>query len=146
LVSLEAGIVLSHANRPWLPRFVGRDIDRLVVADPDETLFVMVRQLTAPDLWQVEHAETGEELLRMLRMGRVRLVIVNLAMLDDCPGLADNLSGRSRRGLSVVVTVDHHSESNERRARMIGPAFYAPKPFGIVLLGTVLEGALSGAV
>jgi len=138
--------VLSHTNRPWLPRFVGRDVGRLVVADGDETLFAMVRQLTAPDLWQVEHAETAEDLRRMLRMGGVRLAVVNLVMLEECPELADDLSARSRRGLSVVVTTDHHSESNERRSRMMGPAFYAPKPVSIVLLSAVLEGVLGAPV
>lgn len=134
--------MLSYTNRLWAPRFTGRDVGRVIVADPDETLFAMVRQLTAPDLWQVEQAGTGEELRRMLRGGAVRLALVNLAMLDECAELGEELSDRSRRGLRLVVTTDQHSESNERRSRMIGPAFYAPKPVSVDLLASVLEEAL----
>jgi DNA-binding response OmpR family regulator len=135
-------MVLSNTNRPWLSRFGSRDVGRVIVADPDETLFAMVRQLTAPDVWQVEHAETAEELRRMLRGGETRLAVVNLAMLDECAGLVEELSDRTRRGLRVVVTTDQHSERNERRSRGMGPAFYAPKPVSMDMLASVLEGAL----
>ena len=139
---LEVRIVFSYNNRRWLSRYASRDVGCVVVADGDETLFAAVRQLTAPDLWEVEYAATGEELRRILRRREVRLALVNFAMVEECAGLGVELSSRSRRGLRVVVTTDRHSESTERRSRMIGSAFYAPKPVSVDVLARVLEGAL----
>jgi len=138
--------VLARSQRFWTPRLVGPDSGNLVVADPDEGMFSMVRQLTAPDRWQVTYAGNAADLVRILQSGEVRLVVVELSMLDASPALAEDLLERSRRGLRVVVTTDDHNESNERRARTLGPVYYAPKPLNITLLNYVLEGALGAAV
>ena len=134
--------MLSHSARTWVSRSAKFDSGRVVVADPDETVFAMVRQLTAPEIWRVAYAGTSEELLDIFHRGQVSLVVVELSMLDDCSMLADELMSRSRRGLRIVVTTAEHSESSERRARLIGPVYYAPKPINPSLLNHVLEGAL----
>ena len=136
----------SRSERFWASRLAKFDSGRVVVADRDETVFAMVRQLTAPDIWQVAYAGTPEELLSILHKAQVSLAVVELLMLDDCPTLADDLVARSRRGLRVVVTTSEHSESSERRARLIGPVYYAPKPIDASLLNHVLEGALGVVV
>ncbi len=74
----------------------------------------------------------------------IRLAIVNLSMLDS--ELEEELIARSRRGLRVVITSDEHNEANERRARLAGAVFYAPKPLHIAVLRQVLEGVLKVAV
>ena len=135
--------MLTSSQRFWTPRLVGPRVGNVVVADPDEGMFSMVRQLTAPDRWRVSYAANAADLMRMLRSGEVRLAVVDLSMLDASPALADDLVGRSRRGLCVVVTTDDHCEANERRARTLGPVYYAPKPLNITLLNHVLDGALS---
>jgi len=139
--------VLAYFRRLWVPRdlFDG-GFGRVIVADTDESAFAMVRQLTAPDRWEVRYAGTALELLRLLRAGPARLAVVNLSMLDDAWLVAEDLRERSRRGLRVVITTDEHNEVNERRARLIAPVFYAPKPLNILLLSRVLEGALGQAV
>lgn len=104
----------------------------------------MVRQLTAPDRWQVRYASTPEELRQALREGPSRMALVNLALVDEA--LEEELTERSRRGLNVVITADEHNELNERRSRMLGPVFYAPKPMHIVVMTQVLRGALDVAV
>lgn len=138
--------MISRSRYLWNSRFFDRHVGRVVVADPDEAAFSMVRQLTAPDRWQVMYASSAEELRSILHTGPVSLAVVDLAMLDGSPRLAAELADRSRRGLRVVVTTDEHNESNERRARMHGPVFYAPKPLNIRLLNHVVEGALGAAV
>ena len=140
--------VLSNFDRSrlWLRSSVDVDSRHVVVADPDESVFAMVRQLTAPDIWRVAYAETSDGLLRVLRKSRVSLVLVELSMLDADPALAEELTSRARRGLRLVVTTDDHSESSERRARLIGPVYYAPKPVNVSLMSDVLAGALDAAV
>ena len=138
--------MLTSSQRFWTPRLVGPEVGNLVVADPDESMFSMVRQLTAPDEWRVSYAATPVDVMRMLRSGGVRLAVIELAMLDASPALAEDVVSRSRRGLRVIVTTDDHSEANERRARTLGPVFYAPKPLNITLLNHVLQGALRAAV
>ena len=129
-----------------MPRFLSRDLGRVIVADPDPAVFAMVRQLTAPDLWEVKYAGTAGEVVKILRAGPVRLAVVELPMLDDSPMLSEELVARARRGLCVVVTADHHSELNERHARVIGPVYYAPKPLHVAVLSRVLDGALAQVV
>jgi DNA-binding NtrC family response regulator len=146
VVSVGDKSVFSNSRRLWVPRFVGRDVGRVIVADPDPSVFAMVRQLTAPDLWEVRYAGTPDEVLRGLRAGPVKLAVVELPMLDDSPMLSEELMARVRRGLSVVVTTDYHSEPNERRARIIGPVYYAPKPLHVGVLSRVLDGALAQVV
>lgn len=135
-----------HRSRSWLRSYADVDGGHVVVADPDESVFAMVRQLTAPDVWRVGYAETPGELLRLLRKSRVSLAVVDLSVLDGDPALADELMSRARRGLRVVVTTREHSEANERRARLIGPVYYAPKPLNASVFNHVLEGALRAAV
>jgi len=122
------------------------DAGHILVADPDESVFTMVRQLTAPDVWAIGYAETAEEVLDHLHRGWVSMVVVELSMLDGSPELVDELLDRSRRGVKVVVTTDAHSEAAERRARRMGPVYYAPKPVNIGVLSRVLQGALRAAV
>ena len=138
--------MLSSSQRVWMPRVTGRDTGNLLVADADPSTFMMVRQLTAPDVWQVAYAESADGVMQVLRRGEVRLAIVDLAMVDASPFLAEELLARSRRGLCVVLTTDEHNEANERRARTLGPVFYAPKPLNIAVLNHVLNGALEKAV
>lgn len=124
----------------------GREVGRVVVADAESSLFAMARQLTAPDLWQLEYAETPEALSALFRRGPVQVAIVNLQMLKSNPELAEELTERTRRGLRVVVTTDEHNEANERLARTVGPVHYAPKPLAITMLSDVLDSALVEAV
>jgi len=139
--------VLSSSQRLWKPRVAGRDTGSLLVADADPSTFTMVRQLTAPDLWKVTYAGSAEAVLAALRGGEVSLAIVDLSMvLDAPPQLAEELLARSRRGLRLVLTTAEHDEATERRARTLGPVFYAPKPLNIALLSHVLDGALKKAV
>ncbi len=119
-------------------------LGRVVIADADESAYAMVRQLTAPDQWEIQDVGTPEALLAALHDGPVRLAIVNLSMLDS--ELEEELIARSRRGLRVVITSDEHNEANERRARLAGAVFYAPKPLHIAVLRQVLEGVLKVAV
>ncbi len=119
-------------------------LGRVIVADPDESAYEMVRQLTAPDRWEVRYVGTSDALRDVLRSGPAQLALVNLSLLDE--SLAEELIERSRRGLRVVITSDEHSEATERRARLIGPVFYAPKPLHIMVLRQVLDGALKVAV
>ena len=138
--------MLTSSKRFWKPRLVSRDSGNLLVADSDPAVFPMVRQLTAPDLWQIASATTADEVMTKLRGGEIKLAIVNLSLVETSPMLADDLQARSRRGLKVVLTTDVHDEATERRARTLGPVFYAPKPLNISLLHHVLEGALLKAV
>lgn len=119
-------------------------LGRLIVADTEDSAYAIVRQLTAPDRWEVKYAGTTEELMRALHAGPTRLALVNMALVDE--QMLRELTERSRRGLSVVITADEHSEWTERRARLMGPVFYAPKPLHIVVLRQVLEGVLWVAV
>jgi CheY-like chemotaxis protein len=137
--------VLSSFDRFMASRFSAPDPGHVIVADPDEATFAMVRQLTAPDVWRLSYASSGFELVRQLRSACVRLVIVDLSLVESDPELAEDLVARSRRGLAVVVTTAEHSEQIERRARLLGPVYYAPKPLNIMLLNQVLDGALSAA-
>lgn len=134
--------MLSRSARFRISRSAELDSGSVVVADPDETVFAMVRQLTAPDIWRVLYAGTPEGLLDIFHKAQVSLAVVELSMLDGCPMLVEELVSRSRRGLRVVVTTAEHSESSERRARLLGPVYYAPKPINAALLHHVLEGAL----
>ncbi len=119
-------------------------LGRVIVADPDDASYAMVRQLTAPDCWEVRYAGTPDELREALRGPAARLALVNLSLVDE--EMMEELTERSRRGLRVVITTDEHSETNERRARLLGPVFYAPKPVHVTLLSEVLDGALNVAV
>ena len=119
-------------------------LGRVVIADTDESVYAMVRQLTAPDQWEIRTVETPGELISVLHDGPVRLAVVDLAFLDE--SLEDELTERSQRGLRVVFTSAEHSEETERRARRVGAVYYAPKPLHIALLRQVLEGALKVAV
>lgn len=137
----------APSHRLWLSGEMRPGRGRLIVADPDESVFMMVRQLTAPDRWEVRYAATASEFRELLHtQPAASLAIVGVSMLDASPELATELLERSRRGLRVVVTTDEHSERNERRARLIGPVCYAPKPVNVVLLNHVLDGALRAAV
>lgn len=129
-----------------MPRSVGIDSRRIVVADPDDSVYAMVRQLTAPDRWRIVYAPTPGELVSVFRKGPISLALVALSLVDGLPELAEEISARTRRGLNVVITAEEHSESTERRARLLGPVFYAPKPLEMTLLNHVLEGALGAAV
>ena len=102
----------------------------------------MVRQLTAPDRFEVTYADTPDELMLLLRGGFVELAVVNVAMLDASPESAKELTRRSRRGLKVVVTNDVHSETSERRARAVSPVHYSPKPMSIMVFKDVVGSAL----
>jgi hypothetical protein len=117
----------------------------IVVADTDETVFLMARQLTAPDRWEIAYAADSGELLRTLIVKRVKLAIVSLEILNESPLVAEELIARTRRGLRLVVTSEEHCEVNERRARMVGPVYYAPKPVNIGVLGDVIDSALVAA-
>ena len=116
----------------------------MIVADPDESAYAMVRQLTAPDRWEVRYVGTREGLREALHSGPAQPALVNLSLLDE--ELSEELMERSRRGLSVVIVADEHNELNERRARVLSPVFYAPKPVHIGVLNQVVQGALKVAV
>ena len=122
------------------------NIGCIVVADVDETVFLMARQLTAPDRWRIAYAADAGELLEAIVVEPVRLAIVSLTILNESPLVARELIERSRRGLRLIVTTDEHCEVNERRARMVGPVYYAPKPHNISILNDVLGGALRAVV
>lgn len=123
-------------------------LGRVIVADPDESAYAMVRQLTAPDRWEVRYVGTSEELREALRSGPAQLALVNLSLLDEelSEELSEELMERSRRGLRVVIVADEHNELNERRARVLSPVFYAPKPVQMGVLNEVVQGALKIAV
>ncbi len=117
---------------------------RVIVADGDEATYGLVRQLTAPDLWQISYASDAESFRQELHSGQAQLAVVNLALVDE--DLAEELIERTSRGLSVVVLADEHSDDNERAARLLGPVAYAPKPVHLLILKRVLDGALDAAV
>ena len=115
-------------------------LGRVIVADADESCYAMVRQLTAPDRWEVRYAGSSGELLQALHSGRAQLAVVNLALVDE--EIQEELIERSRRGLSVVITSDVHDEATERKARLMSTVFYAPKPVHMHVLRQVFDGAL----
>ncbi len=106
----------------------------------------MARQLTAPDRWEIAYAADAGELLRAVIVKPVKLAIVSLEILNESPLVAQELVARTRRGLRLVVTSEEHCEVNERRARMVGPVYYAPKPVNISVLGDVICSALVATV
>ena len=120
----------------------GSSVGCIVVADAGETVFLMARQVTAPDRWEIAYAADAGELLRMVIVKPVRLAIVSLEILNESPLVAQELVARTRRGLRIVVTSEVHCEVNERMARMVGPVYYAPKPVNISVLSDVIDSAL----
>ena len=133
--------MISESGESWGGK-AEKSIGCIVVADVDETVFLMTRQLTAPDRWEVVYAADAGELLRTVIVKPVKLVIVSLAILNESPLVAQELVARSRRGLRLVVTSEEHCEVNERRARLVGPVYYAPKPVNISVLSDVIDSAL----
>lgn len=135
-----------RSDRPaWARRFEA-EAGRIIVADADASVFVLTRQLTAPDRFAVESAETPDALRQGLRRGPVELAVVNVAMLEASPELAEELTNRSRRGLKVIVTNDAHDESTERCARAVSPVHYSPKPMSVSMFKDVIESALRPTV
>ncbi len=118
-------------------------LGRVIVADGDDAGYATVRRLAAPDLWQVRYAADAPALRHELRSNGVLLAVVNLALIDD--EIGEELIDRAGRGLRIVVLADEHSEDNERRARLLCPVAYAPRPEHLSTLRRVLADVLIAA-
>jgi CheY-like chemotaxis protein len=115
---------------------------RILVADDDPDLRLLVRTFVSRENGEVTEANTGEEALALTRARRPDLVLLDLRLpgMDGHDVLAELRSDPSLSGLPVVVVSAFADVSSIDAALAKGATRYVTKPFdGKHLIGVIAD-------
>lgn len=120
---------------------------RVLIADDERSLRLLVRATLESSEIEVVEAEDGEEALRLVQSQRLDLVLLDVQM-PDLSGFDVCQQIKSDPGMArlpvIMLTAQSHAAARERGIQA-GADEYLTKPFSPLQLLTLVESLLNGS-
>ncbi|GAE25468.1 two-component response regulator [Halalkalibacter wakoensis JCM 9140] len=118
---------------------------RVLVADDEEVLRMLISD-TLEDLGlHIEEAEDGEEALKKMSTNDYDLLILDYMMPKlTGPEVLDQLSPQIKREVPILMLTAKAQKSEEMEVYEAGATFFMAKPFSPSDLATIVEDIMNG--
>ena len=130
----------AYYQKEW----VNRMAPKLLVADDEEILRMLIVDTLEDDGYEIDEASDGGEAYNLIQSNDYDLVLLDY-MMPELTGLEviKKVRDEGREEVKIMMLTAKAQKKDEEIARQAGANYFISKPFSPVELAEVVEGILS---